>query len=112
MDIGNTERQTLGIRNIAKNYYSPIRIDNICQAEFGASSNILFYTSTDEANRPCSVKMVDLETNNTSTIFTDDNPTHYLDLGITKDKKYLVIASNTKEDSEIWILPRQVDLNA
>jgi protease II len=53
--------------------------------------------------------MIDLETNKTITIFTDDDPTHYIDLGITKDKKYLVIASNTKEDSEIWILPRQVD---
>jgi hypothetical protein len=30
LDIGNTERQTLGIRNIAKNYYSPIKIENIC----------------------------------------------------------------------------------
>lgn len=25
---------------------------------------------------------------------------------MTKDKKYLVINSNTKEDSEIWIVPR------
>ena len=39
----------------------------------------------------------------------DDDPTHYIDLGVTKDKKFLVIASNTKEDSEIWVLPRAAD---
>ena len=29
---------------------------------------------------------------------------------MTKDKKFLVISSNTKEDSEILVLPRGVDL--
>lgn len=28
---------------------------------------------------------------------------------MTKDKKFIVIASNTKEDSEIWIFPRSAD---
>ena len=37
----------------------------------------------------------------------DDDPTHYIDIGVTKDSKFLVIASNTKEDSEIWVLPRE-----
>ena len=41
-----------------------------------------------------------------SSIFIDDNPTNYVDIGITKDKRYLVISSNTKEDSEIWVLDR------
>lgn len=109
LDVGNTERQTLGIRNMEKNYYSPLKIDNVCQAEFASSSNIMFYTSTDQANRPSSVKMMDLESGKTTTIFTDDDPTHYIDLGVTKDKKFLIIASNTKEDSEIWILPRDID---
>lgn len=56
--------------------------------------------------------MMDVESGKTTTIFTDDDPTHYIDLGVTKDKKFLVIAINTKEDSEIWILPRQVDPTA
>lgn len=29
-----------------------------------------------------------------------------MDIGQTKDGKFLVISSNTKEDSEIWVLPR------
>jgi protease II len=106
VDIGNTERQTVGIRDMVKGSYSHFHIENVCQCEFGASSNILFYTETDDANRPGAVKMIDLDTNKTTTVFVDDDPTHYIDLGVTKDKNFLIIASNTKEDSEIWILPR------
>jgi protease II len=41
-----------------------------------------------------------------SSLYIDQNPTHYVDIGITKDKKHLIISSNTKEDSEIWITDR------
>ena len=71
-----------------------------------ADNNLLFYTETDHTNRPCKVKMLDLQTNKSTSVFADDEPTHYIDLGVTKDKKFVVMASNTKEDSEIWILPR------
>lgn len=40
----------------------------------------------------------------------DDNPTHYVDIGMTKDKKYIVINSNTKEDSEVWVAERTESL--
>ena len=46
----------------------------------------------------------------TQTIFVDDDPTHYVDIGSTKDKKYLIIASNTKEDSEIYVLKREPEV--
>jgi len=39
-------------------------------------------------------------------VFVDDDPTHYIDIGTTRDKKFIIIASNTKEDSEIWALHR------
>ncbi len=59
-------------------------------------------------NRPYKVKKLNLKTMQESTIFVDHDPTHYIDLSVTKDKKYLLICSNTKEDSEIWILDRQM----
>ena len=49
---------------------------------------------------------IDLKTSNKTVVFQDDDPTHYVDLGVTKDKKYFVISSNTKEDSEILVLKR------
>lgn len=53
------------------------------------------------------MKRLCLETMQATSIFVDDDPTHYVDIGVTKDQKYLIISSNTKEDSEIWVLPRE-----
>ena len=52
------------------------------------------------------MKKLDLDTLEETSIFIDDNPTNYVDIGITKDKKFLVISSSTKEDSEIWVMER------
>lgn len=77
--------------------------------EFGSGEDprFLYYTeSTKEENRPWRVVKVDLKTGNKKVIYEDNDPTHYVDLGVTKDKKFLVISSNTKEDSEILVLER------
>ena len=55
---------------------------------------------------------MDLDSGESECIFVDDEPTHYVDIGSTKDKRFIVIASNTKEDSEIWVLDRQKDRNS
>ena len=39
----------------------------------------------------------------------DDDPTHFIDLTVSKDRKFFVISSNTKEDSEVYVLPRGSD---
>ena len=41
------------------------------------------------------------------TLFVDNDKTHYLDITLSKDLNYLMIYSNTKEDSEVWILDRK-----
>lgn len=58
-------------------------------------------------NRPYKVKRLNIATMKEATVFVDHDPTHYLDISITKDRKYLLINSNTKEDSEIWLIDRQ-----
>ena len=85
-------------------------LPNVGQIEFGGGPNpkVIYFTESDsETNRPRKVKRLCLETMVQSTIFVDDNPTHYVDIGVTKDKKFLIISSNTKEDAEIWVLPRE-----
>lgn len=39
-------------------------------------------------------------------MFVDPDPTHYVDIGITKDGRFLIINSSTKEDSEVWVVDR------
>lgn len=57
-------------------------------------------------NRPYKVKKMNIKTLEESSVFVDVDPTHYVDIGITKDGKYLIINSNTKEDSEVWVVDR------
>ena len=57
-------------------------------------------------NRPFKVKKMNIKTLEESIIFEDKDQTHYIDIGLTKDGRYLIINSNTKEDSEVWSLDR------
>jgi protease II len=110
LDVGNTEKQTAGFKNMKDDVVLDRRIEGVGQIEFGCQSNIIFYTKADfETNRPYKVEMMDLNTGETYLIFQDDDETHYIDIGLTKDKKFLIIANNTKEDSEIWVIRRDYD---
>jgi len=90
---------------MSENKVLPTKLENVGSVEFGCGQ-IVFFTECDSYNRPCIVNRLDLETGKQTSLFVDDDPTHYLDIGMTKDKKYLVINSNTKEDSEIWVVAR------
>lgn len=74
--------------------------------EFGSGSETLFYVETTDMNRPYKVKRLNLKTMKEYTVFVDHDPTHYIDISTSKDKKYIMINSSTKEDSEVWILDR------
>lgn len=111
LDIGNTERLTGGIKDMQKNeVLKNIKLEGISQMEFGRGRDTLFFVETDAMNRPYKVKKLNLQTMEDSTVFIDNDQTHYVDIGITKDGRYLVINSNTKEDSEVWVLDRDSQL--
>ena len=57
-----------------------------------------------EHNRPYIVKRMALATGIEQTIFIDDDPTHYIDISVSKDGKCLFINNSTKEDGEIWVI--------
>ena len=109
LDIGNTERLTGGFKDLKTGKVLPIKIESVGNIDWGCD-RIVYYTENDSTNRPCKVKRLDLNTGEETCLFVDDDPTHYLDIGITKDKKYIVINSNTKEDSEVWVTERSSNL--
>lgn len=53
---------------------------------------------------------MDLKTGEVTCLFVDNDPTHYIDIGVTKDKKFIIINSNTKEDTEVWVTERTGNL--
>lgn len=105
LDIGNTEKVTAGFKDMVTGKVLKTKLNNVGDIIFGCGSTV-FYTECDESNRPYKVVRFDVKNGESSTIFMDDNPTHYVDIGITKDKKFIVINSNTKEDSEVWVAER------
>ena len=107
LDIGNTERLTGGIKDMKTNeVLKNVKLENISQIEFGRGSDTIYYVETDAMNRPYKVKKMNIKTMEENSVFVDTDPTHYVDIGITKDGKFLIINSNTKEDSEVWVVDR------
>lgn len=110
LEVGSDERLLGGVKDLKTGkFLQNIRFKNIGQIEFGAGRTI-FYTECDDSNRPYKVVQLCLDTEKAQTIFVDDDPTNYVDIGVTKDKAYVVISSNTKEDSEIWVIKRQENI--
>ena len=94
VDIGNMERVTAGFKDMTTGKVLKTKLTNVGDIIFGCGRTV-FYTECDaDSNRPYKVVRYDVRTGDSQTIFMDDNPTHYVDIGITKDKKYIVINSN------------------
>lgn len=106
VDIGNTERLTAGVKDMKTGKILPdIKLQNVNSIEFSADNKHLYFVETDAVhNRPYIVKRINLESGETQALFIDDDPTHYVDLTLSKDKQFLFINSGTKEDSEVWVV--------
>lgn len=90
VDLNNNEKLSLGILNIKTG--KPIDwIENWCQAEFDKDGTHVYYVQADELNRPFQIakRKIGYPTKDV-VLYTDDDPTHYLDIGISKDRQYLV----------------------
>ena len=104
VDINNDERLRLGVLDINKQ--KPIDwIDNWCQAEFDKSGEYLYYVEADKLNRPCKIiKRRVGDPNSDKVLHTDDDPTHYLDIGISKDKRYFIF---TCGHGSVYVIDRE-----
>ena len=74
---------------------------------FGKDENgddMVYYVEMNEHNRPFKVKRKSAGNGEEQSVFIDDDPTHYIDIHVSKDGNFLFINSGTKEDSEIWVI--------
>ena len=71
---------------------------------FSNYDDVIYFVQMNEHNRPYIVKRMALATGEEQTIFIDDDPTHYIDISVSKDGKCLFINNATKEDGEIWVI--------
>jgi oligopeptidase B len=76
-------------------------------AEWSRDGRKIFYTSPDQNSRPYKVGVIDIQTGDSEPLWVESDPAFYVDLTMTKDKKYIVINSNSKTTSEVQIVDRE-----
>jgi len=104
VDIGNNERCTGGLKDMNTGKIDlDIKLKDISAIEFAKNDNLIF-VELDDHNRPYNVKRKNLCTLEEQSLLVDDDPTHYIDISLSKDKEFIFINSATKEDSEIWVI--------
>jgi len=117
VDIGNTERCTAGVKDMKTQTILPgIKLEAVSQAEFfgqqevdGVVEDVLVFVQMNELNRPYKVKSIGVQSLSEQTLFMDDDPTHYIDVSISKDKQCMFINTSTKEDSEVWVVKKNAE---
>lgn len=92
------------------------RAFNMTWCNDSKDSNIppsLLYTETDENGRPFRVRRLRCEELSGShesdsergeILFEDGDVKHFVDVNLSKDKKWIIVSSNDKESSEVWVL--------
>lgn len=76
--------------------------------KFAAENKGLYYVTYDEKMRSNAVHVYDFEKKEVKKIFEEKDEQFYVDITITKDKKYLVISSSTKQTAEVYVVKRQI----
>mmetsp|Transcript_1012 Transcript_1012/g.1825 ORF Transcript_1012/g.1825 Transcript_1012/m.1825 type:complete len:444 (+) Transcript_1012:160-1491(+) len=112
LDIGNTEKCSVGIKEMrgSGTYWKDMLVENVSQVEFFGGRHgheVVYYVELNEHNRPYKVVRQSLKTMKRSVLLVDEDPTHYLDIAVSKDKQFLFINSGTKEDAEVWYIKSQ-----
>ena len=103
-DFTGQERYTLRIKDLSTGSLLPEVIDNVTSsAAWSADGTMLFYTVQDEALRDCRVFRHRLGTDPTDDveIYFEPDERFTVDVALTKDKAYLLIASDSYTTSEV-----------
>lgn len=84
-----------------------IRSTNIINIEFGAK-NTFYYTECNDLNRPFRVMMLELRPGilpEPVEVYRDEDERFFVDVRKTKDNKFMIITSDSKERGNVLVLP-------
>lgn len=107
VDLEHTEKPLLGVKDLNSNRILEF-IPQALSAEWASDAKSFYYTVPDDQNRPHIVKKHVLGTSHEKdeVIHSENDGAFYVELTITKDKKYMLINSNSKTTSEIYAIDR------
>ncbi len=108
IDRDGSERYTLTVAEIGTS--GPIEHERIFPTTYGFvfsnDSQHLFYTVPDETMRPASVMRHRVGTDPATDvcIFAEADARYFLDVGRTKDRRFLTLTAESKRTSECWLI--------
>jgi oligopeptidase B len=106
-DLTGAERYSLGFRDLATGRDLEDAIDNVYYGSAWATDNrTFFYTRPDEAMRPWQVWRHGIGEPPAADelVFEEPDERYFLDVGLTRSERFVVVASQSKITSEVWVL--------
>jgi oligopeptidase B len=96
---------TLYVKNLDDGTVLPLKIEKTAGVAWANDSQTLFYTTKDAAKRPSKVWRHTLgQTGPDTLVYEDRNELFWVDLGKTRDDRYIVIGSDSNDTSEIRVI--------
>lgn len=109
VDPKNNEIQVGGVYNIQKKKYIKVAIPSAGSVVFDADSQNVIYVQRDLKNRPFQIRIHDLtdyDTLDDPILYEEPDERYWMDIQLTKDRKFYVLLLESKSHSEIHIAPR------
>lgn len=112
IDLRNDEQTNFYIKNLETNKIHKKVFYDTHNVQFSADGKSILYVTANDQKRQCNIHLHVLGTDSYNIIYHEKDESYYLDIGVTKDKKFFVINCVTKKNSEIMVLDRNqgVDL--
>ncbi|XP_057543119.1 uncharacterized protein LOC130821389 [Amaranthus tricolor] len=105
LDVTGSERFTLQIKDLRDGHFiSSVKSDAIVSLAWARDGSSLFYTVTDDNQRPYKVLCTELGSDIDKVVFTEDDSRFCVDITCTKDGKFVTINSNSRSSSEVYII--------
>nr|XP_011462973.1 PREDICTED: prolyl endopeptidase-like isoform X1 [Fragaria vesca subsp. vesca] len=107
LDIKGNEQFILQIKDLRRGCIIPkVQINGVVSLAWAEDSSTLFYTLSDENQRPYRVLCSKLGSDDMDniTVFTENDSSFCVDITSTKDGKFITVNSNSRTSSEVYLI--------
>lgn len=105
LDTTGSERFILQIKDLRDGHIIPsIKVGSVVSLAWAQDSSVLFYTVSNENQRPFRVFCTELGSDVERLVFTEDDSRFCVDITCTKDGKFITVNSNSRTSSEVYVI--------
>jgi oligopeptidase B len=102
----------LYVKDLKNPKKKPTKFRTISDVVWAADSRTIFYTIEDKAKRPYRLYRQDIGLDNGSLIYEERDETYWFGVEKTRDDKFILLTSGSKEESEVSYIPADKPLQA